>query len=98
MLGFRRLGLGVSAIAGASWLGLMSMMNSASAFGADTALIMGPSGFPIPPQSYMDAADDLYLVPNGYGAYTPQVLGTPEGLYPLTGSIPCPSTARSPRA
>jgi PE-PPE domain len=85
MLGFRRLGLGVSAIAGASWLGLMSMMNSASAFGADTALIMGPSGFPIPPQSYMDAADDLYLVPNGYGAYTPQVLGTPEGLYPLTG-------------
>ncbi|MBV8349405.1 MAG: hypothetical protein JOZ49_18350, partial [Mycolicibacterium sp.] len=83
--GFRRLGLGISAVAGASVLGLTSMMGPAFAFGADTALIMGPSGFPIPPQSYVDAADQLYLVPNGYSAYTPQVLATPEGLYPITG-------------
>jgi len=64
---------------------MTSMMGPAVAFGADTALIMGPSGFPVPPPSYVDAADQLYHVPNGYAAYTPQVLGTPEGLYPITG-------------
>ena len=56
-----------------------------TAAAADTALIVGPSGVPVPPQSYIDAADNLYLIPNGYGAYTPQGLTTPEQYYPVTG-------------
>jgi hypothetical protein len=52
---------------------------------ADTALIMGGTGVPTPPQSYVDAVENLYLAPNGYGAYTPQVLTTPEQGYPVTG-------------
>ncbi len=61
------------------------MADPAVAFGADTALIMGGSGGPTPPQSYVDAVENLYLAPNGYGTYTPQVLTTPEQLYPITG-------------
>jgi hypothetical protein len=79
---------GVASVLGltfASVLGLPSMTGPAVAFGADTALIIGPSGVPVPPQSYIDAADNLYLIPNGYGAYTPQGLTTPEQYYPVTG-------------
>ena len=53
---------------------------------ADTSLIMGPSGVPIPPQNYVDAAEQLYLVPNGYSAYAPQAVDTPEAYYPVTGA------------
>ena len=80
--GRRVLDLGISAVAGASVLGLTLMADPAVAFAADTALIIGPSEVPVPPQSYIDAADNLYLVPNGYGAYTPQGLTTPEQLWP----------------
>jgi PE-PPE domain len=57
-----------------------------TAAAADTALIIGATGVPTPPQNYVDAADNLYLVPNGYGSYTPQVVTTPEQAYPLTGA------------
>jgi PE-PPE domain len=73
----------ISAVAGASVLGLTSM--TGPAFAADTALILGGSGIPVPPQSYVDAVDNLYLAPNGYGAYTPVPLTTPEQWYPVTG-------------
>ena len=43
--------VGISAVAGASVLGLTSMTDPGVAFGADTALIMGGSGIPVPPQS-----------------------------------------------
>ena len=71
----------------ASVLGLTPMTRPAVASAADTgtALIMGGSGLPIPPQSYVDAVEQLYLVPNGYSKYTPQALITPEQAYPLTG-------------
>jgi hypothetical protein len=82
----------------ASVLGLTSMTRPAVAFGADTALIMGGTGLPVPPQSYVDAVEQLYLVPNGYGAYTPQALTTPEEFYPVTGVNSLPPTPRSPRA
>jgi hypothetical protein len=52
--------------------------------GDGTALIMGGSGFPIPAQRYVDAADELYLQPHGFTG-TPQSLFTPEGFYPTTG-------------
>src|SRR6202021_3828703 len=78
------------------WRGRTSMTRPAVALAADTdtALIMGPSGIPVPPQSYVDAAEQLYLVPNGYSAYTPQALTTPEQYYPVTGvnSLP-PATS-----
>jgi len=74
--------VGISAV-GASVLGLTSM--TAPAFAADTALIVGASGIPTPSPSYVDAAQNLYLDPLGYGSYTPQVVTTPEQLYPFTG-------------
>jgi hypothetical protein len=43
---------------------------------------MGPSGFPVPPPSYVDAANDLYLHLPSSDALP---LTTPEGLYPITG-------------
>jgi hypothetical protein len=57
-----------------------------TAAAADTALILGGTGLPTPPQSYVDAVESLYLVPNGYGGYTPQVVTTPEQAYPITGA------------
>ena len=83
--GGRALGLGISAVAGASVLGLTTLMTGPPAFGADTAMIMGGTGGPSPPQSYVDAVENLYLASNGYSAYSPQVLTTPEQGYPLTG-------------
>jgi hypothetical protein len=41
----RWLGLGLLATTGAGLLALTSMMNSAFAFGDDTALVMGPAAF-----------------------------------------------------
>lgn len=77
----------VLALTFASVLALTPMTRPAIASAADTgtALIMGGSGLPIPPQSYLDAVDQLYLIPKGYSKYTPQGLITPEQLYPLTG-------------
>src|SRR5277367_5723180 len=78
----RWLGLGLLATTGAGLLALTSMMNSAFAFGDDTALVMGPSGFPVPPPTYLDAVNDLYLhLPDT----SVDPLTTPEGLYPVTG-------------
>lgn len=62
-----------------------SPVSPAVELSASTALIMGGTGLPNPPQSYVDAVENLYLVPNGYGGYTPQVLITPEQAYPITG-------------
>jgi len=78
--------VGISAVAGASVLGLTSMTGPAVAFAADTALIVGGSGVPVPPPSYLDAANNLYLTPLGYGGYTPVPVTTPEQYYPLTGA------------
>jgi hypothetical protein len=55
-----------------------------SPLGDGTALIMGPSGIPIPTQAYADAVDELYLQPRDFTGTT-QILATPEGLYPITG-------------
>jgi PE-PPE domain len=56
-----------------------------TAAAADTALIMDGTGAPVPAQRNVDAIENLYLVPNGDGGYTPQALTTPEQGYPLTG-------------
>lgn len=45
--------------------------------GAGTALIMGGSWLPMPPQGYVDSADALYLQPHGFTG-TSHVLYTPE--------------------
>ncbi|WP_293052803.1 PE-PPE domain-containing protein [Mycobacterium sp.] len=70
------------ASAGGALLGLTSILRAAFAFGDDTALVLGPSGFPVPPTTYIDAADDLFL---HLPASTVLPLTTPEGLYPVTG-------------
>lgn len=94
---FRWLFAGVVASAGAGLLTLAAMLHSTFAYGApltaapplpppipDTTQVMGPSGVPIPDQSFVDAINGLYLQPNLPGT-APDVLFTPEGLYPLTG-------------
>jgi PE-PPE domain len=55
-----------------------------SALGGGTAFVIGGSGLPNPPPSYVDAAAQLYLDPRGFTG-TPQALDTPEGFYPVTG-------------
>lgn len=55
-----------------------------SLLGDGTALVMGGSSIPIPPESYVAAADTLYLEPRGFTG-SPQALDTPEGFYPTTG-------------
>ena len=55
-----------------------------SPLGDGTALVFGPSGVPIPPPQYVDAADKLYLEPLGFtGIAQPEF--EPNGAYPLTG-------------
>lgn len=49
-------------------------------------LVLGPSGVPIPSAGYVNTVMDFYITPNSPGgAKTPQVVFTPEGLYPITG-------------
>jgi hypothetical protein len=55
-----------------------------SLLGDGTALVIGGSGIPLPPERYLDAADTLYLAPRGFTG-SPQALDTPEGFYPTTG-------------
>lgn len=53
---------------------------------ATQPLILGPSGVPIPSNRYVTTVMDYYVLPNSpEGAETPQVVFTPEGLYPITG-------------
>jgi PE-PPE domain len=80
----RWLDLGLLAGGSAGLLALTSVMNSAFAFGDDTALVLGPSLIPVPPPLYVDAVDDLYIQRLDPGA-APVPLTTPEGLYPLSG-------------
>jgi hypothetical protein len=55
-----------------------------SPLGDGTALVFGPSGIPIPPPQYVDAADTLYLQPLGFTG-TAQPAFLPNELYPITG-------------
>lgn len=49
-------------------------------------LILGPSGVPIPSVDYVNRVMQYYVTPNSPdGTLTPQVVFTPEGLYPITG-------------
>jgi hypothetical protein len=63
---------------------LTSVDSADSPLGDGTALIMGGSAIPIPPQTYLDAADMLYLHPRDFTGSL-QALDTPEGFYPTTG-------------
>ena len=49
-------------------------------------LILGPSGVPIPSEDYVNRVMQYYVTPNyPGGTQLPQVVFTPEGLYPITG-------------
>lgn len=49
-------------------------------------VILGPSGVPIPSETYVQTVMDYYVLPNTTGdVATAQVVFTPEGLYPITG-------------
>ncbi|KZS71964.1 hypothetical protein A4G29_03720 [Mycobacterium kansasii] len=53
----------------------------------DVTLVMGGSGLPLPPQSYVDAVVSKYITPNypGFAVANALSLFTPERFYPLTG-------------
>jgi hypothetical protein len=72
--------------ASAGLLGLTSMVYAGFAFGGDTALVLGPGGFSTPPPRYVEAVEQLYLEPNGYGDYTTQPLTTPEAVFPAAAT------------
>jgi hypothetical protein len=85
-----RIGLGLLVTVGL--FGLTSVLNSTSAL-ADTAdsplgdgeaLIFGPSGISMPPPQYVDAAEQLYLQPDGFTG-TGQSSYIPDQFFPLTG-------------
>jgi PE-PPE domain-containing protein len=63
---------------------LVDVDTAASPLGDGTALIYGGSGIPIPGQLYMDAANQLYLQPNGFTG-TLQSEFIPNELRPFTG-------------
>jgi len=77
------------------WTVLSSARRSASAVRSAAAvpaaaatqpLILGPSGVPIPSDAYVTKVMNWYVLPNSPdGANPPQVVFTPEGLYPITG-------------
>ncbi len=49
-------------------------------------IVLGPSGVPIPSDKYVETVMDYYVLPHTTGdVATPQVVFTPEGLYPITG-------------
>jgi len=53
---------------------------------ATLPLVMGPSGVPDPTAYYVNTVTKWYVTPNSpEGITTPQVVFTPEGLYPITG-------------
>jgi hypothetical protein len=78
--------VGVSLIAGPRIpdIVLISGGPADSPLGGGTALVLGTSGNPMPPEIYADAIDQLYFQPRGFTGTT-EILYTPEGLYPATG-------------
>ena len=58
---------------------------AAPAATASTGLVMGPSGVPIPSQTYVTNVMKLYVTPNSPAGTQALVVFTPEGLYPITG-------------
>ena len=63
---------------------LTSVDTADSSLGDGVALVVGPSGIPIPPERYADAVEQLYLAPRGFTG-TAQIVDTPEALEPITG-------------
>lgn len=66
-----------------------------AAAAGEVAIIMGPSGFPLPPPLYVQAALESYVHQFFPGA-VPFPLTTPEGLYPITGinTLPLDSSVK----
>ena len=63
---------------------------SSLAASQNTALILGPSGMPIPSPEYIKAVNTLYVQPNSPPGTVPVGVFTPEGLYPVTGTKSLP--------
>lgn len=100
----RSLGAVPAAIAAAATLGVLPALHPTSATGWTTVLaqtqlldteswIMGGSGIPIPPQSYLDGVSNLFIDPtapwfDGQPVFPVDAMNglfTPEGLYPNSG-------------
>jgi PE-PPE domain len=63
---------------------LVDVDTADSLLGDGTALVFGPSGVPTPPPQYVDAAEQLYLQPDGFTG-TSQPSYIPDQIFPLTG-------------
>jgi PE-PPE domain/PE family len=53
---------------------------------ANIAYVMGPSGLPFPPPSFVSAVNSLYIQPNAPG-FIAQALYTPENLFPTSPGV-----------
>jgi hypothetical protein len=59
---------------------------AAPSLAATQPVVLGPSGVPIPSNNYVTNVINFYVEPNSPdGTLAPQVVFTPEGLYPITG-------------
>jgi PE-PPE domain len=63
-----------------------SLITNAPTAAADIAFIMGPSGLPIPPPSFVNAVNSLFIQPN-FPGFLAQALYTPENLFPTSPGV-----------
>jgi hypothetical protein len=63
-----------------------SPMGSAATAAANIGLVMGPSGLPLPPPSFVSAVNSLFIQPN-FPVSIVQALYTPENLFPTSPGI-----------
>jgi len=68
---------------------------AANGAAANVTLVMGGSGNPNPPQSYVNAVVTKYITPNSpaFTVSDAQALFTPEAFYPLTGIKDTPNVS-----
>ncbi len=84
LLGYTRRDSAVAKAAAA----LPSAATPAAAAALTLPLILGPSGVPVPSTNYLDTVMKFYLRSGStppYASPQPELVFTPEGLYPITG-------------
>jgi hypothetical protein len=64
----------------------VSLTGNGTSLGDGVAFVMGGTGIPQPPQAYLDAVDDLFLKPHGFGGDLVS-LWTPENVSSTSNSL-----------
>ncbi|MEO8814946.1 MAG: PE-PPE domain-containing protein [Mycobacterium sp.] len=64
----------------------VSLTGNGTSLGDGVAFLMGGTGIPQPPQSYLDAVDDLFLSPHGFDGQLVSLF-TPENVSSTSGAV-----------